>query len=93
MKAHIRKHNAFAEDEEHNPYLKAAILEVVDNQLEDNDPPETKQTLDRLMAVGYTEQQAKEKIAVVAAYHIYDIMHDNKEFDREKYIGDLLDIE
>ncbi|MBP3854679.1 MAG: DUF1841 family protein [Ruminiclostridium sp.] len=93
MKAHIRKHNDFEENEEHNPYLKAAILEVVDNQLEGNDPPETGQTLDRLMAAGYTEQQAKEKIAVIVAYHIYDIMHDNKEFDREKFVSDLQKIE
>ncbi len=29
---------------EENPYLKSAILEVVNNQLEANDPPETRQT-------------------------------------------------
>ena len=27
-----------------NPHLKAAILEVVENQMRDNDPPETRQT-------------------------------------------------
>ena len=45
------------------------------------------------MAAGYTEQQAKEKIAVIVAYHIYDIMHDNKEFDREKFVSNLQKIE
>jgi len=33
-----------------NPHLKAAILQVVDNQILANDPPETKQTLDRLIS-------------------------------------------
>lgn len=65
---------------------------IANNQLEDNDPPETRQTLDRLIAAGFTEQQAKEKIAVIIACHIYDIMHDNKEFDREKFVNDLLNI-
>ena len=35
-----------------NPRLKASFLEVVENQLKANDPPETKQTLDRLVAQG-----------------------------------------
>ena len=35
-----------------NPHLKAAILEVVDNQIRDNDPPETKKTFNRLMKEG-----------------------------------------
>jgi hypothetical protein len=30
--------------EETNPRLKASFLQVVDNQLDSNDPPETKQT-------------------------------------------------
>ena len=29
--------------------LNAAIMEVVENQINGNDPPETKQTLDRLI--------------------------------------------
>lgn len=38
--------------EESNPQLRASFLEVVDNQLKANDPPETRQTLDRLIAQG-----------------------------------------
>jgi hypothetical protein len=32
-----------------NPYLKSAILEVVETQLKRNDPLETRQTFDRLI--------------------------------------------
>jgi hypothetical protein len=39
---------------EENPYLKSAILEVVDNQLKANDPPETRKTLKRLPTEGYS---------------------------------------
>ena len=35
-----------------NPVLNAAIMKVVDNQLVSNDPPQTGQTLKRLMASG-----------------------------------------
>ena len=35
-----------------NPRLKALIIEVVDNQLRANDPPETRSTLERLIEEG-----------------------------------------
>jgi hypothetical protein len=48
-----------------NPRLKVAILQVVDNQLRANDPPEIKQTLDRLISEGYSKKKAKELIGCV----------------------------
>ncbi|SDG58258.1 hypothetical protein SAMN04244560_02591 [Thermoanaerobacter thermohydrosulfuricus] len=44
-----------------NQNLKRIILEVVNNQIRDNNPPITKVTLERLKKSGYTEQQAKKK--------------------------------
>jgi hypothetical protein len=41
-----------------NLHLQQAILEVVENQLRANDPPETRQTLDRLLASGYSRKDA-----------------------------------
>jgi hypothetical protein len=43
----------------YNPVLQAAIYDVVDNQLRDGTPPETRQTLDRLMAEGHIRQEAR----------------------------------
>jgi hypothetical protein len=37
---------------ETNPHLAAAILEIVDTQLRDGTPKETRQTFDRLLAGG-----------------------------------------
>jgi hypothetical protein len=39
------------------------FLEVVENQIRDNDPPETRQTLDRLLAEGYTADEARRLIS------------------------------
>ena len=76
-----------------NPRLKKLILGVVDNQLRDNDPPITRETLERLIAAGYSRQKAKERIAAVVVEHIYDILHDQKAFDLEKYEQDLSRLE
>ncbi|MBR0229330.1 MAG: hypothetical protein IJQ62_13375 [Clostridia bacterium] len=78
--------------EGYNPRLKKLMLEVVDNQIRDNTPPETRKTLERLMANGDTRQKAKEKIAYVAVLHIYDILKEGKAFDPMKYVKDLEEI-
>ncbi len=78
-------------DEElgYNPHAQRAILEVVENQLRDNDPPETRETLARLLREGHTEQQAKKLIAIIAAGEIYHVMKDQREFDQDGYIAAL----
>jgi len=40
--------------------VRQAIYEVLDNQLRDNNPPETRLTLNRLRVLGYTEDEARE---------------------------------
>ena len=76
-------------EEATNPRLKKLILQVVDNQLRENNPPITKQTLNRLMKAGYTRPQAKEKIAAVLVNYIFYAMHDNIPFNEENYTTDL----
>ena len=53
------------EEGETNPRLKALILEVVENQLRENNPPEKRQALERLLAAGYSRQEAMEMIGSV----------------------------
>jgi len=72
-----------------NPRLKAMIMEVVDNQLRANDPPETRFTLERLIAEGKSENEAKELIACVVTTEIFDIMKNKEEFDHQRYADAL----
>ena len=44
-----------------NLRLKKIILEVVNNQLRDNDPPITKEVYEELLKAGYFVSEAKEK--------------------------------
>jgi hypothetical protein len=70
---------------EENPYLKSAILEVVDNQLQANDPPETRQTFDRLISEGYSEEEAKKLIGRVVTSEIFDILKKKEPFNPERF--------
>ncbi len=78
------------EEEKTNPHLRAAFLEVVDNQLRGNDPPETKETLERLKAKGYSVQDAKLLIAQAVAVEAYLIMKTQASFNRERFVRNLM---
>ena len=49
----------------------AAILEVVENQIREDDPPDTRQTLERLVAAGYSRKQAIEMIGSTVVEEIW----------------------
>jgi len=72
-----------------NPRLKAIILEVVDNQLRADDPPETRTTLNRLIAEGYCKKDAKELIGCVVSSEISDVLKNKEEFNLKRYVDAL----
>ena len=72
-----------------NPYLKAAILEVVDNQISDNDPPQTRQTYERLLASGLEEPEARRLIGCVVVSEIFAILKKNEMFNLKRFVAAL----
>ncbi len=72
-----------------NPRLKAAMMEVVENQIRDNEPPETRQTLDRLVAEGISEEDAKLYIGQAIAIEIWTIIRNQKQYDHKRYLQNL----
>jgi hypothetical protein len=73
----------------HNQRLKSAIIEVVETQLELNDPPEIKQTLDRLIAEGFSENEAKELIGNVVVMEVFEVLKAGQPFDIKRYAAAL----
>ena len=75
--------------EEYNPYLQAAIFEVVDNQMAAGDPPETKATFERLLGEGFSNEDAKKLIGQAICVEIYCIGKYKEEYNRERYLKNL----
>ena len=73
----------------YNPRLKSAILQVVENQIDSNDPPETKQTFNRLVSEGFPNKEAKELIGTVVVAEVFDVMKEGKPFNIERYVNAL----
>jgi len=72
-----------------NKRLNKAIHEVVENQLRDLNPPETKETFDRLIEEGYSEEQARTLIGYVVASEIFEILKYLKPYNHERYVEAL----
>ncbi len=72
-----------------NPHLRAAFLKVVDNQLKANDPPETKETFDRLVAQGISEEDAKLYIAQAVGVETFEILKYQRPFNLKRYVDNL----
>ena len=72
-----------------NPRLRASFLQIVDNQLRANDPPETRETFDRLVAQGISEEDAKAYIAQAVCVETYDILKHKRPFNLQRYVKNL----
>jgi len=75
--------------EKTNPHLKAALMEAVDNHIRDNDTPETRKTLNRLISQGISKENALIYIGQAVCVEAWDIMRNQKEFNRERFVRNL----
>lgn len=85
-----RVNQSYDAETPYNPRLKAVILEVVEDQIRNNNPPETRQTLERLLVAGYSREQAIEMIGSALVGEIWNVMHENKPYDHARFTA-LLD--
>jgi hypothetical protein len=69
--------------------LNSAIREVVQNQLRDHNPPETRETLDRLIEEGHSEEHARALIGLVVANEMSDMLRHMRTYSHERYVAAL----
>lgn len=74
---------------EANHRVREQIFEIINNQIEANDPPETKLTFNRLRKEGFDDFQAKQMIGQCLSVELFDVMKFGKPYDNERYIKNL----
>lgn len=72
-----------------NENLREQIFEIINNQLRDNDPPETKSTYKRLQEEEYDDLQTRQMIGQCLAVELFDVFKHGKPFNKERYIKNL----
>ena len=73
----------------YNPALRRALFEIVDNQLRDGTPPETRLTLQRLIGDGLSRKAARELIACVVSAEIFDVLKSGQPYQADRYLAGL----
>ena len=65
--------------------LQQAITEVINRQLATDDPPEMRLTLERLMAEGRSENEARTLIGHVVVEEVLRVVAAGQPFDDARY--------
>ena len=76
-------------DTESGQMAGEAIVEAVENQIRDNNPPEVKQALKRLMGLGESRENAIRYIASAFSVEIYEAMKYLTPYDEARYVKNL----
>lgn len=67
-----------------NPVLHIAMHEIVANQLWANDPPETWETVERLLAAGYERHEVLHMLASVVSGEVFDALRNQTPHEIER---------
>ena len=74
---------------EPNYKLRDQIFEIINNQMKNNDPPETTLTYNRLINAGFNKFQTMQMIGQCLAVELFEVMKNRKLFDESRYIKNL----
>lgn len=69
--------------------LNETVLQIVDNQLSEQDPPQTKATYKRLINQGFSDQEARNLIGCVVISELNDVLKQEKPFNHKRFIKAL----
>ena len=68
---------------------RSAILEVVENQIRENNPPEATATLERLMGTGVSRDEAVGYIASALVAELHDVLTSGEPYEESRYLAHL----
>lgn len=68
---------------------RETMIEVIDNQLEDDDPPGIVAAFERLKSEGHEADEVKKMFAAVFEGELYKLNGPNDGFNREFYLKTL----
>jgi hypothetical protein len=72
-----------------NDPLKNQIFEIVENQIRENNPKETKITYERLIELGYNKIESKQFISQCMAIELLDALEHKKPLNETRYVNNL----
>jgi hypothetical protein len=77
---------------EKKPRVNKLILAVVEKQLDSGTPVETRETLDRLLAQGFSEEDAKHLIGSAIVVEMRSVVSEGRTFQEGRFVSMLQDL-
>jgi hypothetical protein len=77
---------------EKKPRVNKLILDVVEKQLESCRPAQTRETFDRLMVEGFSEEDAKHLIGSAIVVEMRSVVIEGRTFQEDRLISLLQDL-
>ncbi len=68
---------------------RAAMLEAIETQLRSKDPPETRQTYERLMKEGFSRDQTMKLIACALVGELFGVLKNESKYEHARYAANL----
>jgi len=72
-----------------DPKLYRMMMQTVDNQLAENDPPETRQTMERLLKEGHPQKLCRRLIGLAVVIELSEMNLFKKPFNRQRFVENL----
>ena len=69
--------------------VRAELRQILQNQMDAGEPPETKQTFERLRAAGVPEDEVWRLMSGVLAGELATMMREERLYDRDRYVRGL----
>ena len=68
---------------------RAVLFQAIENQVRSRNPPEARETLDRLLKEGHTREEAMNLVGCALANEIYGILKSGASYDNARYVANL----
>ena len=76
-------------DDDEEAFTEATLIEAIENQIESDNPPAAKATLNKLTLVGMDREEILNLMAHVLAYEIDAMLDEDRPFDTQWYEATL----
>lgn len=82
-------HGNTMESLQENERLRQAILAVIEQQIATATPPETGQTVERLIDSGFSREKAFQLVGYVVGHLVFDILNSGRTYNEAEYVRGL----
>jgi hypothetical protein len=76
-------------DEERGQRVREMLFEVLETQMKEDNPPETRKTYQRLLDQGFSRDETMRLMAAVVITEMNDMVKENRTFDEASYVEAL----